>query len=427
MAARSYDPLCHDGACYRAAVQPWYSEALSRTDVAARTNGRITNKQLDMLSGHGLMTLEHFLQSAFSGLKARDTMVEGRDKRLSDALIDSGGYQISTGAEKYSERTMFDLLRYSEQFEAAPILDGPTSSIFNPKSFLRNVRECFDFTVENARYAISNRIPGKTRLLNVIQGLSFQQAIDWFEAVKFLNDPYSFGARALEDWAFAGATRTYFSLVLTLLVMMRDQALILPGARLHFLGVGHPEIGCGLTAIQDGLRATVDEAILVSFDTATPFLLAGRFKRGFGTPSLTRESLYVPVVKMPVAASFVGSTASWKMSSPFADRLTLGDLNFHASGRKTSWDDMSHAVLAAHNVWALSYAVAEANRRLRLPVGEALAVLPSRLIELTELVREILHAEKPMSLIRQHRPLLDSLAHKSRNTRLVNDPTGFDR
>jgi hypothetical protein len=314
---------------------------------------------------------------------------------------------------------MFELLRYCERFDAAPILDGPTGAVSNPNSILKSVRDCFDFTIRNGRYAISNRIPGKTRLQNVIQGLSFSQAIDWFDGVKPLNDRLRFGDHAIEDWAFAGATRTHLSLVLTLIVRMIDEGLILPGAFIHFLGLGSPEIGLALTAIQDGLRAVVDENILVSFDSATPFLLAGRYKRAVGSVVLDTNRLTLPYMRMPSHGAFVGSAHRLPISSPVADRLTIGDLCHHATGRESTWDEVSHALVAAHNVWAQNYAIAEANRRLRLPLGEALAVLPARIIRLTEVIREILSSERPMTVIRQHQPLLDSLSHKSRGCQLV--------
>lgn len=421
MVARTYQPPSHDGARYRAAIQPWYSQAIGRHDVSARTGHRLSAADLDLLNGGGLLTMDHFLQSAFCGIKSRDAMVSQRDQKLTSGLIDSGGYQISTGAEDCSEAIMYELLRYCEQFDAAPILDGPTSSIQNPKSKLKTARECFDFTLANGKYAISNRRPGHTRFLNVIQGLSPAQALEWYENIKFLNDPIRFGAYAIDDWAFAGATRTHFSIVLNLLVRMRDEKLIKPGAFLHFLGVGSPEIACALTAIQDALRTTVDENILVSCDTATPFLLAGRYKRALREPTRSQNGITVQAVPMPECRSFVGSHEPWPVSSPFADSLTLGDLNVRPAGQGAVWDDLSHALLAAHNVWIQTEAVASAVNALRLPLRQARQHLPLLLIDLTDFIREVLVSERPMTLIRQQHMLLDSLAHKSRNTSLTDD------
>lgn len=426
MSARDIHPRRSFGARYRLAIQPWFSKTIRHSDVARRTGGRLSNDQLDLLSGNGLLTLSDFLQSAFSGLKG-DPMVETRNLLFSTSIIDSGGYQISTGAEPYSDAIRYDLLRYSEKFEAAPILDGPTSSVGNKRSILRTVRDCLEFTIENARFAINNRRPRKARLINVIQGLNKRQALEWFEAVKFLNDPARFGDRALEDWAFAGATRLHFSIVLTLIIMMRDQGLILPGAYIHFLGTGHPEIACILTVLQECLREAIDPDILVSFDSATPFLMAGKWKQAYGDFRWGGRNLVLPKVDMPSDESFIGSREPWPTRSPFADRLTLGDVVVQKpSGTVGTWDDVSHALVAAHNIHALSTVISDATEKLRLPLGEALRFLPSSLIEHVEAVREILRAERPFTLIQRHQTLLDSRAHKSRHTKLIDPWKGID-
>lgn len=421
MSTVSNTPLAHDGARYRPAMQPNYSDLIARHDVAARTRGRLTNADLDMLSGNGLVQSPYFLQSAPHGLRHDRCMVSRRNRRAVNGLIDSGGYQISTGKLRYSEPGHYAMLRYAEQFEAACNLDAPTSAIGQPG--FSTFEDCLTFTYQNARYVMRNRNEGPTHFLNVIQGRSLDEARTWLDAVKSLSDPRVHGSRALEGWAYAGATRTHFSIVLELLMRLRDESLLRPDAYVHFLGVGTPAVACILTAIQDGLREVVGKDILVSFDTATPFLQAGRFQRGLRLPALPQESLSVAGFDMPNGPEYVGSDEPWPCSSPIADRLTLGDLNVRQRGERKCWDKFSHALLTAHNVWVQSAAIAEANRLLRLdPSG-----LPASIVEITELVREILRSENPGRLITRHKRLLDSLSSMSSNTRLIDDPDGIDR
>jgi hypothetical protein len=418
-------PLAHDGARYRLALQPWYSEQIIRADLSARTSGRLSNSDLNLLSGSGLLTASSFLQSAPNGLSPGRCMVSERNTAMCDGFIDSGGYQILTGKLRYTEELHFEMLRYAQQFEAGCILDAPTSAI--GKHGFETFEDCLTFTRQNGEYTVRNRTPGATRFLNVIQGRSRDETVTWLNAVKSLNDPRRYGGRALEGWAFAGATRTHFSIVLELLVAIRDVGLLRDDARIHFLGLGQPELALILTAIQDALRATSGEAIAVSFDNATPFILAGKFKRALGAPTLTRRGLSVPTHDMPYGLAYVGSDLPWPCSSPFADKLTLGDLNVRGVGARSHWDALSHVMLAAHNVWALSSAIAETNRRFRLARGDALGWLPSKLLELASIVREILRSEEPMKLISRHRALLDSLSHRSRNTTLIDAIAGDDR
>lgn len=418
-------PLAHDGARYRPAMQPFYCELIVRDDVGARTNGRLTNADLDMLCGTGIVPSPHFLQSAPHGLRTRPCMISRRDQAVSNGLIDSGGYQISTGKLRYSEATHFSMLRYAEKFDAACILDAPTSAIGQPG--FRTYRDCLTFTHQNARYTIRNRIEGATHFLNVIQGRSREEACTWLDAVKSLNDPAKHGSRALEGWAYAGATRTHFSIVLDLLVRIRDEGLLRPDAYVHFLGLGSPAIACVLTAIQDGLRETVGRDILVSFDNATPFLLGGRYLHALIGPEFPRRSLGVGSIPMPSGPQHLGSDEPWPCSSPIADRLTLGDLNVRSRPGRKSWDKFSQVLLTAHNTWVLSAAIAEANRSLRLDRGAALGRLPANVVEMADLAREILRSERPGTHIRQHKRLLDSLSSKSRNTRLIDDLDAIDR
>ncbi|MCB8837016.1 hypothetical protein [Aurantimonas sp. VKM B-3413] len=326
-----------------------------------------------------------------------------------------------------TENLRRELLRYSEEFEAACILDAPTSAIGRSGSEFNSMRDCLEFTIQSAHYAIRNRIPGKTRLLNVSQGRSPQELLEWFEAVKGFNDRRLYGDRALTGWAMAGAMRLRFASQLPILIKLRDDGLIAPGARLHTLGTGHPEVALALTAVQDGLRETLAEDVLVSFDNATPFLLAGQYKKALGGASLTRQKLHVPVMPMPHGEDYVGSDMPWPCSSPFADRLTLGDLNVRRGHRQTTWDAYSHVLLAAHNVWVLCAAIAEANRRLRLFEGDAVSWLPGDLVEMTQVIREIFRSERPATLIDRNAALLDHLGSRSSNTTMIYDRGGLGR
>jgi hypothetical protein len=127
---------------------------------------------------------------------------------------------------------------------------------------------------------------------------------------------------------------------------------------------------------------------------------------------------------MPDDPRYIGSDLPWPCSSPFADRLTLGDLCVKKSG-KTFWDSLSQVLLAAHNVWQLCHAIAQVNHRLRLTEAESRLWLPERLVDLTTKIREVLRSEKPMTLIQRWAADLDQLAGRGRNSTLP--PEDIDR
>jgi hypothetical protein len=210
------------------------------------------------------------------------------------------------------------------------------------------------------------------------------------------------------------------------MVWLRDAGLLRNGAPIHFLGTGHPEVACALTALQWGLQESIGKDIHVSFDSATPFVMAGEYKKGFGAPTLNRSRLQMFIAQMPRGDHHVGSDLPWPVRSPFADRLTIGDLNVRKRA-KSPWDTTSHVLLAAHNVWVMCNAIADVNRILALPAPDRRLFLPRKLAELVELIPEILLSEKPYTLIQEHGSLLDMLRHKSRNTKLLEDYGDADR
>jgi hypothetical protein len=173
------NPLAHRGAAYRPAIQSWMGNVVGNGTGPIRTEEKLSLAELHLLSGNGLATVTHYLQAAPDAIKGRKlSMVSTRDRSLTNGLADSGGYQASTGALKLTESRQNDMLRFSETQESAAILDGPTSSIANPKSELKSFSDCLAFTQANTLYAIQNREPGKTKLLNVSQGRSPQEAED---------------------------------------------------------------------------------------------------------------------------------------------------------------------------------------------------------------------------------------------------------
>lgn len=422
------NPLAHTGAAYRPAMQDWTARVIGDGTAPLRTDGKLSSADLHLLSGKGLAHVTHFLQAAPDGVEGSErSMVATRDRAITNGMADSGGYQASTGVLKLTERRQHEMFRFSETMNSAAILDGPTSSITNPKSKLRSLADCMRFTELNALYAIQHRVPGKTKLLNVSQGRSRKESEEWLEAVSKFSDPKIYGERALDGWAIAGAARLHFSIQLRNLIVLRDNGLLRNGAPIHVLGTGHPEVACALSAVQSGLQKTIGEDIEVSFDSATPFIMAGKYKKALGVPTLNRKGLQMTIAQMPHGDMYVGSGHPWPVSSPFANRLDLGDLNVRKGDPKSAWDTLSHVLVAVHNVWVMCRAIALVNHQLSLPSPNRNLWLPPRIVELAEIIQEILVRENSHTMIDEHQVLLDMLRHKSRNTKLLEDYGDADR
>src|SRR5690606_8635642 len=287
--------------------------------------------------------------------------------------------------------------------------------------------DCMRFTESNALYAIQHRVPGKTKLLNVSQGRSRTESEEWLGVISKFSDPKIYGERALDGWAIAGAARLHFSIQLRNLIKLREDGLPRNGAPIHVLGTGPPEVACALSAVPWGLQKTSGEDIEVSFDSATPFIMAGKSTKALGVPPLNRKGLQMTIAQMPHGDIYVGSDHPWPVSSPFANRLDLGDLNMRKGDPKSAWDTLSHVLVAVHNVWVMCRAIALVNHQLSLPSSNRNLWLPPRIVELAEIIQEILVRENSHTMIDQHQILLDMLRHKSRNTKLLEDYGDADR
>ncbi|WP_108459700.1 hypothetical protein [Devosia naphthalenivorans] len=409
------DLLAHNGSSFCPALQPNLFALFDDANPSWRLERKLPLARANILSGTGLFTALSFLVTAPYLAKGTPRIIRERSANVDRELIDSGGYQISTGNLRFSAGVRRKLYRSSSQFKYAIILDAPTSAIGQPNTGLFSFAQCMRFTKENAQYVVDNSTSEATEFLNVIQGRNRYEALVWFRTMASFNDQRIYGQRALRGVAFAGATRLHFSIVLELLLLFLQQRLLNGTDRFHFLGTSHPEIACILTVIQDCLRDILGPGVMVTFDSATPFLLAGRYRRAYDRPILTEKELRVPVFAMPEDDRLLRSDHPWPVSSPVADRFTLGDLNTKPGNNP--WDRASDTILALHNIWIMSHAVAVAINRLRLPYGWGRCCLPNSIVTMAEIIREAFRTAS-VSFVRKHAPELDQLARRGRNTTL---------
>jgi len=126
---------------------------------------------------------------------------------------------------------------------------------------------CLLQSLHNLDYFVQNRRPGKTNLLNVLQGRTEHESKVWYDAVK---------GYPLEGWAFAGAHQSAFSLTMARLLDMYDDGLLQNAKWIHFLGISTLEPAYIFTTLLRRVRR-YNPDIGISFDTSSPFLSAANF------------------------------------------------------------------------------------------------------------------------------------------------------
>ncbi len=253
-------------------------------------------KDLDFLDpASGLFHYPYALYSAgqaarTDGAAKQTDIVSHRDRDRTTVIGDSGGFQIQEGTIKFTgDATCERMLRWMEDHsDFSMSLDFPTGGISPGNVAQHTVRlnaqgqitamsvanglsldynACLTQSLLNLDYFVRNRIPGKTNLLNVIQGRTERESKVWYEAVK---------SYPLEGWAFAGAHQSAFSMTMARLLDMYDDGLLQKAKWIHFLGISTLEPAYLFTTILRCLRR-YNPDIGVSFDTSSPFVSAANF------------------------------------------------------------------------------------------------------------------------------------------------------
>jgi hypothetical protein len=342
-------------------------------------------------------------------------------------LGDSAGYQIGTGKLKgyqslhagmssdeakttwagaYSVRSwIVDWLELHTDY--AMTIDMPLWATL-PKGAASPFHQCSPqlltaMTVDNLKF-IDTHKQGRTRWLNVIQGLDEQTTVAWWNAVKWFD---------CSGYALAGAAGVKGGIanVLRTVLMMRDDGAFETGHDwLHVLGVSTPKWAILLTAIQRALRHVVNPKLQISYDSATPFQAAGIREEVAVMPKYSSRpgDWAIRFETVAQSSTLAGSTAPFPYSSPLGDILTLGDLNVRGGAwTERSFDTVSNLLLCNHNCWVLLEAFREANKLAFVGDGSA---VPALWRSCLDFIANVFEQQNWQAEIEKEKGLLDAVA-----------------
>jgi hypothetical protein len=302
-----------------------------------------------------------------------------------DCLLvgDSGGYQIGKGALKgYVElhkdltakdavnvwRNAYDLKKWIVDYlemhcDYAMTLDMPlwSKDERNANTPFHNcsVEELTQMTVENLQFIDGHR-EGRTKWLNVIQGLDDTTTIEWWNAVKWFD---------CSGYALAGNAGVAGGIdkVLQILLIMYEEGKLTEATEwIHVLGVSTTKWAIFLTAIQRVLRRKLKNEIKVSYDSSSAFRIGGVWEGICTLPTFERrlDTWTIGVQASQQSLKLFNSTEPFPYSfSPLGKLLTWGDLN--VKGEQWDWrtfDTVSNLLLVNHNVWTYLHAFEQANQ-----------------------------------------------------------------
>lgn len=297
-------------------------------------------------------------------------------------LGDSGGYQIGTGAIKGFNELTKDM-DANEAVEAwarayevkhwiiswldthcdyAMTLDMPLWATM-PEHIGKPFNKCSasqltSMTVANLKFIEKHR-QGRTKWLNVVQGLNEQSTQDWWNSVKWFE---------CSGYALAGAAswRGGLKQFLTTIMMMHDDNAFVSGHDwIHVLGVSTTKWAIILSAIQQQLRTHVNSRVSISYDSASPFISSGQVELAYLPPRFDNHpnAWSFSSIQAPQAQEYVGSDELLNLPSPLGQILTHGHLNVVTDEWKSrKFDTISNLFLANHNTYVLLKAFEDANK-----------------------------------------------------------------
>lgn len=284
-----------------------------------------------------------------------DCIITQRDRKATTLICDSGGYQIAQNRGRIdAHRDRPAILRWMERYaDYAMTLDVPTGPVLKPGYPFATTADCLKQTLNHLDFFQRNRRSSELKLLNVLQGNNPGEADLWYDAVK----EYEF-----EGWAFAGTLRHNMFELCRRLIRMAHENQLQNKKWIHVLGTCDLETAVLLTAVQRSINRHINPGLRISFDTSSPFLLLS-LKQAYTIPTFTGQSMVMPSRNVPDGSAYVGNQLPWPWPSPLGNRMKLADFCVQTKVTATSnHDTLSNHLLAHHNLSALCWGVALANR-----------------------------------------------------------------
>jgi hypothetical protein len=352
------DPTPKDQAVYIPSVMPSYAIAAYEQRWQRALPAGLSNNSLNFLdpANREFFHISHVMSSAGQALKQnRPCIITERDRSATTLICDSGGYQISQNSKRINaHRDRATILRWMElNADYAMTLDVPTGPVLKPGYAFASTADCLTQTLDHLDFFQRNRRSTELKLLNVLQGNNPDEADTWYESVK----RYKF-----EGWAFAGLLRHNMFEVCRRIIVMADENQLQDKVWIHVLGTCELETAVLLTAVQRSINRHINPKLRISFDTSSPFLLLSTMQ-SYSIPILDTQRMSMPSRKVPDGAAYVGNPLPWPWPSPIGNLATLADFCVEKDvTASTNFDNVSRHLLAHHNLSALCWAIALANR-----------------------------------------------------------------
>mgnify|MGYP001158097133 FL=1 len=317
-----------------------------------------------------LITAGHY----YKKMDIRDQFGLGKDSLV---FGDSGGYQIATGALKYSDDLREKIFHWLEaNSDVAANLDIPPKTVYENKFY-----ECADISYDNFAWFEKNQ-SGKTKFLNMLQGSNPQEYDWWYQKFKHFE---------FNGWAIGGPQKLVdFMWALALMLKNREFEKV-NLEYLHLLGISKISDFFILSTIQKCLNKHYGNRIIVTTDSSSPgqYPVYGTYLHSHNFKKLSFTDVY-----MPKGAKDEDGNVQKLDLLDAPDQLVPCSLDCPAC-KDFTWDMLndynSSAVprMVLHNVHVFDHTIKEVNKIVAAHREVAQYVVPNNLAAVLKSIYEM--------------------------------------
>lgn len=229
----------------------------------------------------------YMLVTAGHRLHTKDIRGEMGFQEDSILMGDSGGYQLATGAIKYTPDFKVKLLDWMEKnIDIGMNLDIPPRL-----SYAGQFDYCLQESVKNYKYFADNRTSDRLKLLNVIQGDDVESYNAWYQKIKDIK---------FDGWSIGGAQNNLYKFIMALHLLINTEKIHEKDSNLYLHYLGTSRISDILILMYVQKKFTdLGSNIVVTSDSSSPSLSAvyGRLAIDFSIKEMAFKSIKIPSYK----------------------------------------------------------------------------------------------------------------------------------
>ena len=321
-----------------------------------------------------LVTAGHY----YKKMDIREQMGLGKDVLV---FGDSGGYQIATGALKYSNDLREKIFHWLEaNSDVAANLDIPPKTVYENKFY-----QCADISYDNFAWFEKHQ-SGKTKFLNMLQGSNPQEYDWWYN--KFKHFEFS-------GWAIGGPQKLV-DFMWALAIMLKNREFENTNLEyLHLLGISKISDFFILSTMQKLLNKHYGNRITVTTDSSSPgqYPVYGTFLHSHNFKKLSFSDVYMPKPDKDEDGNMIPLAES-KIPDLQPDMLVPDSLGDPACqdftwGMLDEYNKEAVPRMVLHNVHVFQNTIAEVNKIVAAHRDVAQYMVPNNLAAVLKSIYEM--------------------------------------